>query len=529
MSYIDAQKKIDESQNSKELSLTIMGLNDKDLERLIDKNQNFFSKLETLNLKFNQLRTLPDNIDKLQNIKNLNLSLNQLEELPEKIDKLQQLESLNLDANSFKELPIGICKLANLHTLNINSNVFLTDLPTDINALTNLKYLDLSNNHMLRNIPNGLFNQLNNLEEFILIGNCFSPEIIDDICNNLSNTNVILNSPINWKEGIFNKLQFSNNTRKDIIESAIGQNQPLQEFLSKAESSSLYSDDSTAEIVLHGLERLFLQLCNDDKKESIVSEIIAHSTDCSTPVSDLITRQYILFLQENNQPIPNALIARLAMSNYIETNHDQLFLQEGEKIEQKEGLLNSLFLDNRLEYEDNKLKFLNVPYSWPSNTENIEYAFSQITENTAEAFLKMVSRIQHDHSLISKDDYYQLDTEKIEVIVENYRASVLGIKSEFITLINEAYDGFMTFFEEQEYDYETDPCKFFTNGYKKDMVIQSIIEKSGVLLDNDRETNVELMDKLYEKCIKELSQTNYPFYDVETNQKDTAAIPDCHM
>jgi len=58
-----------------------------------------FSQLITLDLSYNQIQSIPSEVDRLYKLKVLDLSHNQLQELPEEISKLKGLRILNLIGN----------------------------------------------------------------------------------------------------------------------------------------------------------------------------------------------------------------------------------------------------------------------------------------------------------------------------------------------------------------------------------------------------------------------------------------------
>jgi Leucine-rich repeat (LRR) protein len=90
--------------------------------------------LKELNLSYNPLKTLSDDVSLLQNLKCLKLSNCGLIELNPKIGHLVQLCELDVSNNSLKTLPGGAVKtLKSLETLNLSFNQ-LESLPggTDI-------------------------------------------------------------------------------------------------------------------------------------------------------------------------------------------------------------------------------------------------------------------------------------------------------------------------------------------------------------------------------------------------------------
>ncbi len=113
--------------------------------------QPFISRLESLDLSYNQLRSLNGKIGRLENLTSLNLSYNQLRSLNGKIGRLENLTSLNLSDNQLRSLTGKIGRLQHLRSLNLSYN-HLTDLPRQISKLQHLSHLFLSNNG-LTSIP----------------------------------------------------------------------------------------------------------------------------------------------------------------------------------------------------------------------------------------------------------------------------------------------------------------------------------------------------------------------------------------
>ena len=85
-------------------------LSDKELElfkkydnNLYDDYMNYISNLKSLDLRGNQLTTLPESIGNLKNLKSLDLRGNQLTTLPQSIGNLTNLEKLYLFNNPISD------------------------------------------------------------------------------------------------------------------------------------------------------------------------------------------------------------------------------------------------------------------------------------------------------------------------------------------------------------------------------------------------------------------------------------------
>lgn len=127
--------------------------------------------LKELIVDNNQLACLPDEIGNLSALKVLQLSYNQLQSLPSTMGKLSQLQILEVSGNKLSKLPTETCQLKHLEKLLANGNK-LTCLPEEIGDMASLQVLQLANNRLL-NIPATLGN-LSKLMILNLSGNKLS-------------------------------------------------------------------------------------------------------------------------------------------------------------------------------------------------------------------------------------------------------------------------------------------------------------------------------------------------------------------
>lgn len=87
--------------------------------------------IRILNLKFNRIKQLPDEIYKLENLRELLISNNQLVKLPQSINQLRYLEHLDVSNNNLQSISELSC-MPNLQILNISGNKSLCRLPTTL-------------------------------------------------------------------------------------------------------------------------------------------------------------------------------------------------------------------------------------------------------------------------------------------------------------------------------------------------------------------------------------------------------------
>ncbi len=98
--------------------------------------------LTKCDLRFNHLTKIPGNIP--NSIKNLDLSYNKIEKLSD-FSSFTLINSLNLKSNRLRNLPESLGFLTSLEKLNLRNNV-LSNLPRSLNSISSLKILDLHGN-----------------------------------------------------------------------------------------------------------------------------------------------------------------------------------------------------------------------------------------------------------------------------------------------------------------------------------------------------------------------------------------------
>ncbi len=178
------------------------------------------TRLTHLYLSYNQLTQLPKEIGNLTQLTHLYLHNNQLTELPREIGNLTQLTHLYLHNNQLTELPKEIGNLTQLTELYLYNNQ-LTQLPKEIGNLTQLTYLYLSSNQLTQ-LPKEIGN-LTQLTELDLYNNQLT-QLPTEIGNLTQLTTLVLRrNPIE-------------NTLNPIIQRL------LQRMQNKTNQKSIYSD-----------------------------------------------------------------------------------------------------------------------------------------------------------------------------------------------------------------------------------------------------------------------------------------------
>lgn len=112
-----------------------------------------FTELETLDLSYNYIPSVPESFKRLKKLRHLILKDCSLGEIPEWLGELTGLESLDLSFNDFTQLPRSLTKLTQLKSLDLSHNVL--SIPEWIGSLSNLQRLILSGTSG-GNLPNSL-------------------------------------------------------------------------------------------------------------------------------------------------------------------------------------------------------------------------------------------------------------------------------------------------------------------------------------------------------------------------------------
>ena len=105
--------------------------------------------LVSLDVSFNQLQTLPDEISALTFLKELNCSCNKLLTLPKTIASMEYLREIKANGNCINALPVEIGNCKALEVLNLSENV-LTCIPDALAGCRGLHTLLLQNNDLPR-------------------------------------------------------------------------------------------------------------------------------------------------------------------------------------------------------------------------------------------------------------------------------------------------------------------------------------------------------------------------------------------
>jgi len=144
------------------------------------------SKLISLTIECKNFETLPDLGENVgERLQTIDIKSDMFKNLPESISQLKFLKNLYIESNAFKKLPENMSNLSNLNDLTIDSELF-ESLP--ILKLNCLATISLKNSNVLDKIPNALHCSnlvLQNCKNFKAIGNAVNSEVILNISKNL--------------------------------------------------------------------------------------------------------------------------------------------------------------------------------------------------------------------------------------------------------------------------------------------------------------------------------------------------------
>lgn len=107
----------------------------------------FNEQVLSLDISFNHLQSIPEEIGNLRRLMKLNLEHNEIKKLPEEIGRLRALKVLKLNQNRLTTLPESIGNCFNLKMLYLNDNS-MEILPQNIGKCINLELLQLKNNNL---------------------------------------------------------------------------------------------------------------------------------------------------------------------------------------------------------------------------------------------------------------------------------------------------------------------------------------------------------------------------------------------
>ena len=144
------------------------GLTKSELQEIGRRGDAFFHKIKHLDLSGNQLKTMPDFIQRCKNLEVLDLGNNLLTEMPRFESEMPNLKTLSLKSNLLEYFPDISAEVPNLEQLDLSGNQ-LTEMSRFESEMPKLEILDLKSN-LLEYFPD-ISAEVPNLEQLDLSGN----------------------------------------------------------------------------------------------------------------------------------------------------------------------------------------------------------------------------------------------------------------------------------------------------------------------------------------------------------------------
>ncbi len=469
-----ALEKIQEaSANSNRLDLSGLELYTEDLENLLPAIA-LLEHLDTLILNGNELTSFPANIGVLSGLTTLDLSQNnfvslegigklvnlqeldvqqnqQLTSVTSEIGELKMLNNLNLGDCLISELPPEIGQLGNLRSLYISDNE-IGALPEEIGLLESLETLEAAENN-LRVLPESLGNL--GIDALDLRDNPLTPETRTWLSNVFADIELLTNMAAQDEEvdpdavlqvlygedadKMLEGIEYSNH-ELDVLgpDEQPNKTAPKEAIFSFLKGIPL-EDPLSDRVYLPAVKRLLDDVLNPhktvDERNTALQTIFTSLGDCTTPIKSLMMQEHIgrlLHGKGEMDAIDMALLQREAIQEQITIKLGGL-LQQNERIEQVEGLLNLIYLEGAEQYEENPISIQGNRNFLPSKTAYPGFAFSQLSGERREpliaAFTALVCKTNEQGVAIREQGSYVLDPTKIKTMTEGY-LSARGLISE---------------------------------------------------------------------------------------------------
>jgi hypothetical protein len=418
-----AIQRIEETrQNGDEvLSLNNLRLTAQDLEMLVPRIASL-PQLEELDLSENSIAAIPDNIAQLSNLQILTLEENDLQNLPQSLTQLSNLRIVNLKDNDFDEFPQLVMQLpalehVDLSTNHIESVLVSQDLLRSLGDrtidLTDNPLTEEARNYINEHVPDG------NIETDLAADE--EAQDIGEVLNAIypENSQVVKSAIDNLAYGAFTTAK-TKARKKDAGE-------VLNDFLSKTPYEGTIATQIYLPVAKGFLDTILNPDVSQEDKSTELQKMATALGNCSTPVKSFLIQNAVdkqIRDSATLSPLMENLLDREAVEDKINTALKGV-LKKNEKIEQVQGLVNSLFLEGAENYTNNKLKITGNRARLESKTANIEFAFEQIAPEAALAFAQLFCETDTDKTPAKNGSgAYVLDPAKLTSVTSAYRAKI---------------------------------------------------------------------------------------------------------
>lgn len=434
-------------------NLQALRLNNNQLTDLIPEMGQLKS-LVLLELDHNNIQNLIPEIGQMDSLETLGLNNNQINAIPPEIAQLSSLAALGINDNNLVAIPPEIGRLDSLQTLVADDNR-ITSLPAELGQLDNLQILGFQNNQ-ISTIPPQL-EQLANLQSLDLTRNPLSQESLDQLQNNFRQDGTL---EIFVETNNTEKLRglYPNKSPEEIqrMDSQIGNlKKERPKFIDgNDQKPSMLAGDLVVDTFLshvkpdhggpdltqhyHGAAANLLERAigtDVQDSEASLTQIASSLGNCPTPVSDLMEKTGVQLAIESGNPLNGTLKTMLQRQAFEELVKKERIVpnSHAERIEAIQGLVNTVFLQDANLNQYNSLVIDGNNEHIASKTRNIDFAFSQITDNMKEKFAKLCCETDRNNKPITNNQgNYTLDADKFFTITESYieKQGILDAKAQ---------------------------------------------------------------------------------------------------
>jgi|GEM_PF-3849860 len=280
---------------------------------------------------------------------------------------------------------------------------------------------------------------------------------------------------------------------------------------------------------------------DEDTKASYIAQMVAQTGSCTTPVKDFLTRMLLEKKIENKEQIDPALIAKIAVGDYLEKNAEKFKLtlqfedNKKDKAEIKQAFLDALFAPAQPNAMS-VLKIIEKPYHRASDGYSVG---EEIVDNSwrirdaiiAKEFAKIFCKTDKNGDPIQNNQQYIADKDKIDEIVDLYKISIgLELENKASKKALEVLEEVQNIVWSQEYNEDfvkflQIKCKF---GEKKDEQIIAIRRAIKAIASDDEKKTQSITARDVVEYFKKLQTDNKEVTakkgDLEAGEKPSPVI-----
>ncbi len=392
------------------------------------------ASLVTLCLDNNRLTELPDSIVTLDDVGGLDLENNLLVGLPEDIGSMESLVSLNLGGNSLQTLPSSIGRLHLLYELNLISNRLVDTLPDTLAQLPHLQSLNISDNPLS---PGQRAWLAANIHEDVLAMNLIPGDVLSshtEVLNQLYPNRAAaiedalgdLSSQMFKRGDDFHITETNGSIRIVLAEQVVGK-RILKDFLQRVPIKSAFDQEVFVPVARELFNRLLVEGNSTQDIDGQIAQMATTVGNCSTPVKDFLLQEYVNLQLKGGRPVSKrarTMIERQAFEKEILKKIGSQ-LDPHEKIEQVQGLVDSIFLAGAEDLDCNKIKIKGERERLPSKSASPEFAFNAVQESVVRSFVEFCCAMDLETNAPKVENgLFVLDPMKYEMITVPYLTEV---------------------------------------------------------------------------------------------------------